>query len=267
MTLKQQDNSLTMLLEHLGLSKNEALLYDIMIKYPQVTVQKLQQLSPFPRTQLYSILRQLVTRSLVSFVQQPRRTLYVAEDPQILYNLLEEKKREFDKHTHSLKEVVPNLRNQFRLAHERPGVRMFEGISEYRHALEDIIETKPDYIYSFLHISEKKKPGVEIRRTTDAERISWGIQEQTLLFDTPQANAWLSARTPDEATTFRFFPKKLSMFSVDLRIYGGKITYTTFENREPIIMMIQDQNMHDMQKNIFEYLWDKTQQPLKKLTL
>lgn len=263
MPAKKEKSSLIRLLERLDLTENEAELYTIMLKHPHVTVQELQQLSPFPRTLLYHILNGLMARGLVNFIQKTRRTAYIAEDPQKLYDMLGDKEREFEKQKKALREAIPDLRNQYRLAHHRPGLRVFEGIEGYRASLEDIVHSRPDCVYTYMHITQKKKPGVEIRRELDKERIAWGIPERVLLFDTPEARAWLAARDSDAYTTFRLFPKKLQMFDVDLRVYAQKIAYTTFEGREPVVMMTEDPHMYTMHQHMFEYVWG-TAEPIDR---
>lgn len=244
-------------LEQLGLSKNEARLYTILIKYGETTVQELQKHSPFPRTLLYHILNQLIELGLVTFIQKPRRTVYIAEDPERFYDLLSDREKEFEKSKVLLKDTIPELRNQYRLSHNRPGIRLFEGIERYRDALEDIIHTKPDCVYGYQDIQEKIKPGFKIREQMDREREAWGIKENILLLENTYLKSWVKTQEKKSNTTYRFITEPIEPFAVDLRIYANKVVHTSYEGKEPIVTIIEDKNLFEMQKNIFIYLWKK----------
>jgi len=225
-------------LEKLGLSENEAELYGILLKYGEVTVQELQKHSPFPRTLIYHILNQLIAVGLVTFIQKPRRTVYIAEDPQRLYDLLAEKEREFERNKNQLRETIPSLRNQYRLSHNRPGIRIFEGIERYREALEDVIHTKPECVYTYIEIQEKVKPGFKIQEQMDKERMAWQIEEKILLSDTKASRIWAKNYIQDKNTSFRFVKEPVEEFSVDLRLYDNKVVQTSYEGKEPMVLMI-----------------------------
>src|SRR3989338_5498822 len=95
MAKKDLKNRTVETLEKLGLGENEALLYSIMLRYPKSTVRELQIRTPFPRTMLYYVLSRLEQTGLVSSLKEKWRTLYVAENPERLYDVLAEREREF----------------------------------------------------------------------------------------------------------------------------------------------------------------------------
>lgn len=255
MTTKRKKNSATVALEKFGIGENESILYDIMLKTGEATVLDLQKQAPFPRTLLYYILNNLMHLGLVSFIKKPRRTVYLAEDPEKLYDIVQEREREFEKSKNSLQEIIPELRNQYHLSQNRPGVRFFEGIERYREALEDVVHTRPVCIYTYLSVSERKKSGIKIREQANKDRIGWGIQEKVLLPETPEAKAYFALHKQDEKTEFRFVPDHVSIFTVDVRLYDGKITETSYGSKEPVVTMTENKELYDLQKSIFLFLW------------
>jgi len=246
----------TRTLEALYLNENEAALYTLMLNRPRSTVQELTTRAPFPRTMLYYVLKQLMQRGLVSAKKEKWRTVYVAEDPERLYDLLAQKEREFERERDTIRELIPQLKQRYRLSGERPNVRVFEGLEEYQKALEDLIITKPKEIFSYEMLAEKK-PALEVRGAHDKRRITHKIQKKVLFFESAEARQFVKSRRYDDFTQFRNIKEgSVAQFQVDLTLYGGKLLYTSYYDKyEPTAVLIEDNALYLMQKNLFDALW------------
>ncbi|MBI2443687.1 MAG: hypothetical protein HYV42_00380 [Candidatus Magasanikbacteria bacterium] len=249
-------NSIVATLAKLGLGENEAQLYAAMLRSPKSTVQELQVRSPLPRTMLYYVLNHLIRRGLVAAVKEQWRTVYVAESPERLYDLLAAKEQEFSKDTQAVRQLIPELKEKYRLAAERPDVRILEGMGGYQKALEDILITQPDTIYAYVDLITKKS-GVEIRETHENRRIAKKIPKRILLTENAPGSEQIKKLSDNDFTQFRFATTPLAGQIVDLQLYNGKILYTTYAGREPIVMLIEDQKLFAMQKNIFDVFWSQ----------
>ena len=253
---KQKADLVTRTLRGLDLTENESLLYGLMLSHPQSTVAELGTRAPYPRTMLYYVLKQLMQRGLVSARKDAWRTVYVAEDPEHLYDLVSKKEREFERDIHAVRELIPRLKNQYRLAGLRTSVRTFEGAGEYAKALEDSIVSQPNEIFAY-EVLVGKKPALETRHAHDARRITQKIQKKVLFFNHPDAQYVIRDRRYDDYTQFRAVQERaLAPFSVDLILYEGKLLYTTYyDAHEPTATLIEDRALYEMQKSIFETLW------------
>ena len=255
--LKKATKSKTELaLEKLGLGENEASLYTLMLKYPKITVQELQRHSRFPRTMLYYILNNLIRLGLVSAVENQRRTAFVTHSPERLYDLLDEKQKEFEAHKESIKEVIPELKNQYRLSQQRPGVRILEGIEGYRGLMNDMLEGQPNCIFSYLSDSDKGNPGLEIREGFELQRASQKIKQHVLIHQ-PTPLKHLAKNSHNSYTEIRVCPESMNQFEAEVYMYSWKVAYVRYEQHQPIVMIIEDPKFYEMQKNIFTYIWDK----------
>ena len=107
--LKLKSDTTTKTLQELNLSQNEAVLYSQMISHPRSTVQELGTRAPFPRTMLYYVLKQLMQRGLVSAKKEKWRTVYIAENPERLYDLLARKEQEFVRDTDAIRDLIPSV--------------------------------------------------------------------------------------------------------------------------------------------------------------
>ncbi len=245
-------------LERLGLSEKEAELYTLMLMYPQSTVQELTTHSPLPRTMLYHVLNQLIGKNLVTPVKKEWRTVYVAEDPDRLHDLLAERERLLAEESQRVRELIPELKKRYRLSGSRPGVRTFEGFQEYKKALEDIILTKPKMICAYADLS-KPHPGTEIRSANKNRRIAKKIQKRFLSPDSKKVRDLVKNRRYNDYTQFRVAEKGALSSPVDLQLYDNKLLYTTYSKREPMAILIEDRALFEMQKNIFDALWKSAQ--------
>ncbi|MDP2789361.1 MAG: helix-turn-helix domain-containing protein [bacterium] len=262
MQRKIQKNNVVQVLEKLSLGENEALLYSVMLRHPKSTVQELATRSPFPRTMLYHVLNQLSQKGLVSASKDKWRTLYIAENPERLYELLAHKEKEFEKQSRAVREIIPELKNKYRLAGERPGVRIFEGIEEYKKALEDVIISRPKIILAYETLG-KKKPGLEVRELHEYRRLVKKIQKNIIFFENKESVQHLAKRKYDDFTQFRNTEEEIvKHFDIDLMLYDDKILYTSYDEREPTAIIIEDKALYNMQQNLFMSMWlgakDKT---------
>ena len=252
---RSHQNSIVNTLEKLGLSENEALLYSVMLRHPKSTVQELTTRSPFPRTMLYHVLNQLSHKGLVSSSKDKWRTLYIAESPERLYELLAQREKEFETQSRAVREIIPVLSNKYRLTGTRPGVRIFEGVEEYKKALEDIILSKPKVVFAYEALG-KKKPGLEARELHEHRRIVKKIQKNVLFFESKESTHYFTKRKYDDFTRFRSVEREaIHQFDVDLVLYEGKMLYTSYDEREPTAILIEDKALYAMQQSLFMSLW------------
>lgn len=253
---KPKKNAVIGTLERLDLSENEAVLYAAMLTHPRSSVRELEVRSPFPRTMLYYVLNQLAQKGLVSSVKEKGRAVYVAEDPERLYDLLAKKEQEFKREADAAQKLIPELKQKYRLSNERPNVRTFEGLEEYQKALEDFIISKPKESYAYESLVAKK-PAREVRETHEGRRVKRKIQKNVLFFESKDALEVLKERGYSDYTQYRSILDDIDVFSVDVTLYSGKLLYTSYyDKHEPSAILIEDQALYEMQKSVFMSLWE-----------
>jgi sugar-specific transcriptional regulator TrmB len=253
--LASKSDHTTRSLTGLGLSENEAVLYAFMLGQPKCTAQVLAARAPFPRTMLYHVLGQLTTRGLITTKKDAWRTVYVAEDPERLYELLAHKEQELAKEAHLIREVIPHMKQRYHLAGARTSVRVFEGLSEYAKVLEDCIIAGPKEILSY-ESPTKSKPGLEVRDEHERRRLSKKIQKMVLYCGNEVKAGVITSKNYNDFTQYRSVHSgAVAPFEVDLMLYDGKILYTSYDAYEPTAVLIEDRALYVMQKNMFDSFW------------
>lgn len=64
----------------------------------------------------------------------------------------------------------------------------------------------------------------------------------------------LKIRSYDDYTQFRLHTSEA--FGVDLQLYKEKLLYTSYEDREPICMIVEDPALYRMHRQVFDTLWN-----------
>jgi hypothetical protein len=90
------------------------------------------------------------------------------------------------------------------------------------------------------------------------KRIKKNIMKKILVTDTPFARDFFK-ETKSELTEIRFLPKELKNFETGMQIYNGKVGYFTTRENNLISVIIEDKDLCQMHKNIFNYLWNQVE--------
>jgi sugar-specific transcriptional regulator TrmB len=206
---------------------------------------------------LYHVLGQLEARGLVTTKKDAWRTSYVAEDPENLYDLLAHKEQVVARQTETLRALIPQLKQNYLLAGRRPSVRVFEGVDEFEKALDDVLVSGTKDIFAFEHMVEHK-PGLESRAAHERRRVLRKVQKNVLFFENEKALDVLKGRTYNDYTIYRGTSGGVvKAFDTDVLLYNGKILYITgYGVHEPIAVLIEDASLYQMQKNLFDSLWN-----------
>ena len=130
----------TQLYEDLGLSPNEARIYDALITYGGSGVSTIALRSKVHRSNAYDSLHRLIEKGLVYEVFGQRETLYEAVDPGKLLEFLEEKQRK-------LQSAMPSLLSRYQKHRAPEQAYIFKGVEGVKNYLRLALKTGED-IYS-----------------------------------------------------------------------------------------------------------------------
>ena len=86
-----------------------------------------------------------------------KKRYFIAEDPEILYNLIKNEQRELKEKEELINDIMPDLRAVYSVAEHKPRVRFFEGVDGIIAIQQDIIETKTIYVKHAIDMDEFRK--------------------------------------------------------------------------------------------------------------
>lgn len=232
-------------IEELGYGRNEAKTYLASLGLGAATVTDIAQKARIPRTTCQHSIEILEHDGLMGSYTMRRRKYWIAENPdKFLLNL---KEREV-----VLQDILPELKA---LRHEtgvRPTIRSYHGIDGIKAILSDII-TSHQNLMSLTSLEDARRLlGDEFRDFVE-HRYKSNMRVRFLTKKSPDTIA-MKARDTSELRTTRFLPDDFVICNANY-IYGNKVAIISLNKKLPIGIIIEDQDIAEMQRALFEMAW------------
>jgi sugar-specific transcriptional regulator TrmB len=131
--------SLIKLLQQIGLTEKESKAYLITLKIGTNPVSTIAKHVQYNRTNMYSILENLVKKGLIIQFEKNNIRYFTAVEPRYLLNYIEDKKRILSHYKYALDQKIPEfeaLKNPYQLI---PNVKSFIGKEGIKKILEEAI--------------------------------------------------------------------------------------------------------------------------------
>ena len=124
--------------EALGLSKNEAKIYETLVRESELTVGLIAKQSRIHRRNVYDALGRLIEKGLVFEILEHRESRYQAVEPKKLLEFLEEKQA-------ALSKVLPQLTSLYDQTPREQRVCIYRGVEGWKNYMRDIIRVGEDF--------------------------------------------------------------------------------------------------------------------------
>ncbi|MFW5888166.1 MAG: TrmB family transcriptional regulator [Patescibacteria group bacterium] len=240
-----------------GLSDKEAVVYEFLLKNGEVPAGDIIKKTPLKRGVVYNILEGLRKKGLVSKRTKNKIAYFSPEHPEKLRQYAEERKSGLQKAERNLEANMDRLASDFNLSTGKPGIRFFEGIEGVQKVLEDSLNAREE-IYTYVDVEAVVKHIDKINQEYVKKRDKLNIKKRALLIDTPFARKYLKDYHR-QVTEIKFLTHKLHSFHTVMQIYDGKISYITLTSKAKIGVVIEDKNIYQMHKILFEVQWNNAQ--------
>ena len=174
MTQIMKNDKLIQILQGLGLTDKEASTYLACLSLGPTTVLKISRVANLKRTTVYSVAEQLKQKGLLSIEIRGFKQLFVAEDPDNLEAVLDERREK-------LKLAMPDLSALFNLKGGEGKIKYYEGLeaikSVYETLLRDVMphedylvvgdqsmwyKLDPDYFRNFIERRAKLNINIKL---------------------------------------------------------------------------------------------------------
>lgn len=161
----------------LGLSKNEAAIYEALLINGESSVERISRKSKVYRRNVYDTLNRLLEKGLVFEILESRQNKYQAVEPDKLMDLVQEREQ-------LLAKVMPNLKKHYISVPHNQEVYIYRGPEGWKNYMRDILRLGEDF-YSLgakgawldkrsqpffdQFIKEAKKKGIKMHHLFDHE--------------------------------------------------------------------------------------------------
>jgi sugar-specific transcriptional regulator TrmB len=242
------------ILKNFGLNEKEIAVYLALVSLGPSPVRAIALKAKVNRGTTYDILKSLLKNGLVSYFNKESHQYFSPESPEKLISALEQKQSELEEVKKQVKQSLPELKTLFEKEGGKPAVKLYEGIKGIRSILEDVLDTlalakdKQYYVYSSSTVRKNVYQAMpdfskkRIKKKIHVRTIALGGGGQVIGLD---ERKWMEAPERDLKATYEI-------------IYLGKVVHISLDNSEnPVGVLIQNQEIYETQKMIFEFTWNK----------
>jgi sugar-specific transcriptional regulator TrmB len=224
-------------LERIGLKKDEATVYEVLLENGPLSVLKLSYKSEIHRPGLYSLLPKMINKGLISQIKKGKRVEYIATSPNHLEHLVEAAKN-------NIENIVNNLNTEFSKKQIVPKVEMYYGVDGIRRIFVDIVTTlnNNDTYYRYTMRKDLNKDYLPkfYRQIRDNKKL------ERLVITSDQE---ISRYTAKLDRFVKVINGNYELFNISKFIYQNKIAYIDYENE--IAFIIYHEKMAQLEKKIF----------------
>lgn len=231
-----------------------AQIYLVLAEKGEQTVPQIATITNLSRTTIYESLTFLLSKDYILYRKEGRSAYYSANHPSKLLSLIEEKKNETNIFGEELKEVVKILTGSFNLNNNKPGVRFYEGLENFWEIYDQTLTSK-DTIYTIAN-----EDAVKIFHGSmleyDKKRVNKKIKQLIIVPDTPQSLVLQEKTKDDPFTEVKVVKDDSLSFLSTVDLFDNKFLLTTYRNQDPIMVLIEDQDIYLSQRKMFEMIWN-----------
>lgn len=170
----------------LGLSANESIIYEYLLKNGESSAGAIIKKTPLKRGVIYNCLEDLAKKDLIT-EQRIAKTkgggkiaYFTPNHPQKLEEYVESEKIRLEKVQKTLDLGLPAIISDFNLISGKPGVKFYEGIEGIKKVLEDTLTSK-EAIYAYSDIEAIVKHIDKINKSYAKKREDLKIKKRRFL--------------------------------------------------------------------------------------
>jgi len=235
-------------LEELGLSKNNSMIYLTLLKLNSSTAEKIAKVSGIHRRTVYDSLESLIKSGLVSYVISDGKKIFRATNPYYLLEILEEEKENLKKKSSNVTSILSKLLQTQKMSNEEDFVTVYKGTSGYKAVLNDILKTGKENLVLGVH-----RPPEAVKGFLGAfhkKRVKLGIPEKLIFRASDQKRAEQLSKLPLTKTKVM---SQISDKKVAVNVYGDKVAILMWSS--PVGILIKNKDIADSLRKYFKILW------------
>ncbi len=231
----------------IGLTENEARAYLAALELGETTIARIAKKSGVKRTTTYLSVESLKEKGLLSELKKKKKTFFYAEDPRILQEKIEERKKAIEK-------IIPQLLSITNLIDKKPKITFYEGLEGIKDVYRDTLKYPDQEMLAWVSQDAFRVLDKEFIDYYIPKRVEKKIWVRVIAPDTPEIIDYKNRETKELRKTKLIDAQKYPI-EVEIDLYGGnKIGVMAF--KEKIGLIIESQKIFNTLKSIFEMYWD-----------
>ncbi|MBT3464213.1 hypothetical protein HOD20_08470 [archaeon] len=241
----------TSVLWNLGLTKNEIKIYLTLLDEGSSTAGIITEKTGIHRRNVYDSIERLIEKGIVGYIVVKGRKHFEAVDPKYFNRFFQEKKEFIDDQKKEFLKIYPFLEELYTKSKGKQEVTFYRGIEAIKLLLNNILDIKStNHVIGAQKL--KKEYAIIVERYHN-RRIESKIKEK-LIFDT-DAKERGKIVSKLAYVDVRFFPNVYSN-QLSINIYGDRVALLLYSDKNPLSIMIKNEEIHNGFMKYFEMLWE-----------
>jgi sugar-specific transcriptional regulator TrmB len=233
-------------IEQLGYSPHEITVYLAALELGGSTVTEIAAKAKLPRTTVNLVIHALQKKGLMNAYLKRRRKILTAENPERLMTALKESEA-------ALAVVLPELQSLRRDPSAQSTVRTYHGAQEIKQIMNDILESK-HHISAMLSWDDwTDLLGKSYLEDFIERRYQHYLRIRLLAPKTKNSTA-LKTKDSQELRVTQFLPELVTIANANF-IYANKVAIITLNKKNPVGILIEDEDIHHAMEILFENFW------------
>jgi sugar-specific transcriptional regulator TrmB len=238
-------------LKTLGLSDEEIRVYLAALEQGSVSVLQLAKATKIPRTTVYLLIDSLVENGLLKLTVTGKKKRYVPTEPREILILGKTKQQRLAQSLEQLEQEIPQLDAMYRTQHSIPNIQYYQGAKQVQKIYEDTL--KEDKIYVHCMSQSALELMGDYLKKYFVRVIRRMIHSQEIVSDSG-ADKFYQQEYSTSRNQIVCIPAKLGT-NTDYLIYGDKVAFITYRERQPIGVIIHDKEIAHFEKIRFQMIW------------
>lgn len=242
----------------LGLTKVQAEIFDCLLQNGSQKANNIAKKTKRPRGVVYKGLEELISLKLALKKEgKAGITIFSAEHPANLEQILDKKEKDLARAKSTLESSLPDLVSAFNLISNKPGVKFYEGEEGLIKVLEDTLTSKTEICLLLNKESLNQEDTFrEVNAQYKKKREKLNIKKKILRIGVEPFHEENLGDDYEKITDIRYLNRPTSPFKSSFQIYDNKISFQVINKEQIISIIIEDRNIYEMNKFIFDCLWD-----------
>lgn len=251
----------------IGLTEQEATVYEIMLELGQARAKEIYQKSPFKRGLVYKLLDTLIEKHLIVRIDKPGKvSVFRVEHPDKINDLVEAQERKVRHYKKSIHSLMPELISNYNLAFNKPGIKFYEGIEGMRKVYAELLKNTPENesIISLIKVLDQKMDAATYAMLDDYDRkrIKKNIQLKMIAYGDNSAIELKKEDAQKLSKTLLVPTEKmiLDFPGGEVIICKENLYFMSLENNVHTAVVISSKGMTQLFSLFFQSLWDKLEE-------
>lgn len=249
------DKSVKNFLLDFGLTDKEITVYTTLLKTGPNTIMNLARETGIKRSTTHNTVEELIKKGLVSQTNYGERRMVIAEDPDKLKFLMEQKKWDINKLEKNLPDAIKAIYETVPTSKENRliEVKYYFGKKEVQSIYEQTL--KYDKVYSFVNLEKYYEVfPTPIGIQEKAEKSNPNREVWDILADTPKAQEVISKGY--KGYNYKIVAADKYDPGFDFVIYGDNVAVIQLEEENPSVILITSKNIADGFRSVHQTMWN-----------